>query len=85
MTKEKVEAVKFTDSPKHGGHQFIKGTVIGFKGAGVADYMVKCGWAEHSKAEPQHVYEAGEVEIDPDTIHTASGLKVKDIETTSGS
>lgn len=80
---EKVDVVEFTDSPQHGGTQFIEGTVIGFKDKGVAEYLIKCGWAKPSSAKPKFTYEEGSFEVDPDTIHHESGLLVADLKVKS--
>lgn len=83
--QDATDVVEFTDNALHGRERFIKGNVIGFKDKGAAEYFVKCGWAKPSKAEPAFVYDEGSIEIDPDTIHNESGMKVADLEVQSGS
>lgn len=69
----------FNSVTKHGIHVFVPNAPLGFEDPDAVPYFKACGWGEESDLEPVHVYVEGEVSIDPDTIHNASGLKVQDI------
>ena len=77
--KSNVTAVRFLGETKHGGHRFLEGAVIGFTNENVANYMVRCGWAEPSKEEPHLVFQDDEISADPNTFHLLTGRRVKDL------
>ena len=72
-------SITFNGVTKHGTQTFVPDTPLGFEDEGAEDYFIACGWAKRSAAAPKMVYPAGTVEIDPETIHNESRLKVQDL------
>ena len=79
MAKAK-DTVVFNGETKQSGLRFPPATPIRFEGEGHADFFVLAGWADYSDEEPKMIIGADEIEVDPDTIHNATGLRVMDVE-----
>jgi hypothetical protein len=72
----------FNGLTKHGVHAFMPGIVLGFEDVDAVPYFKACGWGEQGDDNDPaavHVYTIGEVDIDPLTVHRATGLLVSDI------
>lgn len=75
-------AIRFTGVTKHGKKEFAPGVAYRFEDPDAEPYFRKAGWAEAykpSKGETVIEVGIGEVDIDPDTIHNETRLKVADL------
>lgn len=80
MAKTKQQdTVIFSSAVKHNGITFAPTIATRFEDPDAAPYFVKCGWAEFTGSEPVMTYEQGLVDIDPETINNATGLKIADV------
>jgi CMP-2-keto-3-deoxyoctulosonic acid synthetase len=87
MPKAKAgdDTVIFNQAVKHGTHRFLPRSKVKFETDGAAEYFVKCGWADFTDQKPDVIIQEDELTIDPETIHTETGLKVKDLKVKTGS
>lgn len=72
-------AVKFKNVTKHGVENFVPGVALGFEDPDAEPYFIACGWADATNDEPVIVYEAGRVEVDPETRQNGTGILVADL------
>ena len=75
----KGATVIFKETVLHDKHRFAPTIPIAFADPGAADYFVKLGWADYSDKKAVQTFDEGLIEIDPETIQNATGLKVADI------
>ncbi len=82
-----ADTLKFNQEVKHATgdkfHRFLKGTVVKFEDPDAVNYFTNFGWADTSDDEPQLTLTKEELDIDPETVQNATGLKVQDIITQS--
>lgn len=73
-------AIVFTQVVKHPGcSDFTPKTVYGFEDEDAEAYFVAAFGAVRTDDEPDVVISAEQCDIDPDTIHNETGLKVTDL------
>ena len=70
-----VQAVKFSQTVKHGLVKLLPGVPVAFEDKDAAPYFIAAGWAEATDEAPVHVYPIGEIDIDPMTTHADGPLK----------
>lgn len=61
---------------KQTGQSFLPGIALAFDDPQAEDFFVAAGWAETTKETPIFTYPEGTVEIDPETVHASTGVKV---------
>jgi hypothetical protein len=61
---------------KHGTQTFPPDVALAFSDDRAEEYFLATGWAEKTKDEPIITYPEGTVEVDPETVHANTGVKV---------